>query len=561
MMMNELTSWFEEFKKSKDFNFLSTKPVAYFSAEYALSDNLPTYAGGLGILAGDYVRELGDQKIPAIAIGLYYQSKYGALDEPHSKPDIFYNPEEQGLKPVLDEKNKPVLVEVPIEDHKVFVRAWVWQQNSIPVYLLDTDVEENSHVDRQIVYQLYDADKETRLKQEIILGIGGFRLLEKIGIKPSIYHMNEGHSAMLNLEIIRHEMQERKIGFKEAIALSTHHVVFTNHTLVASGNEVFSKDLFAFLLEKYANEIEVPVADILNLGTIQDSNSFSMSLLSLRLAGKINAVSQLHAQEAIKLWSEYKIESVTNGVHIPSWDNIKENDVVLKHKDNKKMLLEYIRKESGRDWSENDLVIGWARRMVRYKRPLSIFGEVERLKKIMSGNNSIRIIMGGIAHQSDDDGREMVNQIKEIIAKEFPDTAVFLDGYNATLSRVLTSGCDIWLNTPVIGSEACGTSGMKAALNGVLTMSTKDGWIYEINTGDIGWDIDNSSVEKSIQDVLEYDVLPMYYSEDKSKWEGLMKNSRELILKKFSSTRMLKEYIEKLYLPVITSSYSHYSSH
>ncbi len=559
--MNDYSSWFDEFRKSEHFAFLQKKPIAYFSVEYALSDVLPTYAGGLGVLAGDYVRELGDQKIPAVAIGIYYQNKYGSLDAPHKQsPSAILNPEEQGLKPVLDEDQKPILVKVPIEDHDVFLKAWVWQNNSIPVYLLDSDVEENSHVDRQIVYQLYDADKETRLKQEMILGIGGFRLLEKLNIQPSIYHMNEGHSAMLYLEIIRHEMQKRKIGFNDAISLSNHHVVFTNHTLVASGNEIFSNELFNFLLSRYASELEVPISDILALGSIQDSNSFSMSLMSLKLAGKINAVSELHAKEAVKSWSDYSFDFVTNGIHIPSWDKVGESDLIFTHRENKKLLLSQIKNQTGIEWGIDDLLIGWARRMVRYKRPLSLFGDIQRLKLLAQEKTPIRIVMAGIAHQSDDDGREMVEQIKEIMKKDLPDTAVFLSDYNITLARFLTTGCDIWLNTPVVGSEACGTSGMKSALNGTLTMSTKDGWIYEVNTAEIGWDIDSGSIEKSILDVLQHDILPKYYKEDKNQWQQLMKNGRNLVLKKFSATRMLKEYIEKLYLPTITSSYSHYAS-
>ncbi|HUQ84834.1 MAG TPA: alpha-glucan family phosphorylase [Candidatus Limnocylindrales bacterium] len=559
--MEDLKKWFEDFRGSEHMDFFKKKPIAYFSVEYALSDLLPTYAGGLGVLAGDYVRELGDQKIPAVALGLFYQNKYGSLDAPHKQPNsILLTPEEQGLKPVVDKNQNPILIQVPIEDHDVFVKAWVWQNDSIPVYLLDTDVEENSHVDRQIVYQLYDADKETRLKQEMILGIGGFRLLEKMNIQPSIYHMNEGHSAMLYLEIIRHEMNKRKIGFKEAMILSTHHVVFTNHTLVASGNEIFSNELFTFLLSRYATELEVPLYDILALGNIQDSSSFSMSLMSLRLAGRINAVSALHAMEAAKSWSEYKFEYVTNGIHLPSWDKTEGMDLISSHKQNKKVLLEHINKQTGNEWGENDLIIGWARRMVRYKRPMSILGDIQRLKSLITPEKPIRIVMGGIAHQSDDDGRDMLNQIKKIMEKELPGTAVYLNDYSVTLARIMNTGCDIWLNTPVIGSEACGTSGMKASLNGTLTMSTKDGWIYEVNTKEIGWDIDSGSVEKSILDVLQHDVLPVYYGADKSQWESLMKNGRNLILEKFSATRMLKEYIEKLYLPVVTSSYSHYSS-
>ena len=559
--MNEYEVWFEEFRKSNHFNFLQKKPIAYFSIEYALSDLLPTYAGGLGVLAGDYVRELNDQQIPSIAVGLFYQNKYGVQDIPHQKSNyVPLSPQEQGLKPVVDENNNSIIVEVPIQDHQVFVKAWVWQNNSIPVYLLDTDVEENSHIDRQIVYQLYDGDKETRLKQEMILGIGGFRLLEKLNIQPSLYHMNEGHSAMLYLEIVRHEMQKRKIGFKDALTLSTHHVVFTNHTLVSSGNEVFSNELFNFLLSRYSAEIEVPITDILELGTIQESNSFSMSLLSLRLAGKINAVSQLHAKEAEKSWAGYSFDSVTNGIYLPTWDKVSDNDVIGSHAQNKKKLLDYIKKETGQVWGENDLIIGWARRMVRYKRPLSILGDVNRLKQLVTDKTPIRIVMAGIAHQSDDDGRDMIEQIKGIMKNELLNSAVFLNDYNITVSGMLTTGSDIWLNTPVVGSEACGTSGMKASLNGTLALSTKDGWIYEVDTSQIGWDIDTNSVEKSILDVLQYDILPKYYSEDKSSWETLMKNSRGLILSKFSTTRMLKEYFEKLYIPTLITSYTHYSS-
>jgi glycogen phosphorylase len=558
--MNDINNWFEGFRASKEYGLLRDRPVAYFSVEYALSDLLPTYAGGLGVLAGDYVRELSDRRIPSVAIGLFYQSKYGALDVPHKQVvSRLLSPDEQGLRPVLDENNKPLILQVPIEDHDVFVKAWIWQQNSIPVYLLDTDVEENSHVDRQIVYQLYDDDKETRLKQEIVLGVGGYRLLEKLNIQPSIYHMNEGHSAMLCLEIVRHEMQKHKIGFKDAITLASHHIVFTNHTLLAAGNEIFSNELVTFLLNRYASELEVPIADILALGEIQDSSSFSMSLICLKLAGCVNAVSALHAKEAVKNWSDYKFDFITNGIHIPSWDKTAGRELSIAHKENKKILLEFIKKQTGQDWRENDLLIGWARRMVRYKRPLSILGNIPRLKSLMKEGRQIKIVMGGIAHQSDGEGRKTVDQIKEIMQKELPESAVFLDDYNATMAGVLTGGVDLWLNTPVVGSEACGTSGMKASLNGALALSTRDGWIDEINTADIGWDINSESIEESILDVLEYDILPLYYGEDRGKWENLMKNGRQLILEKFSTGRMLKEYIEKLYLSIISSSYEHYS--
>lgn len=549
--------WFSDLRQSEGYKLLQKKPLAYFSIEYALSDYLPTYAGGLGVLAGDYVRELADSRIPAIAVGLYYQTQYGARNL-----SLAHSPFDQNIRPVLNKNGEQVVVKVPIQDHDVYVKAWRWQENSIPVYLLDTNVPENTGEDRQIGFKLYDANKETRLKQEMILGIGGFRLLETMGIQPSIFHMNEGHSVMLDLEIIRHEMQKRNIGFQEAIKMAGHHVVFTNHTLVAAGDEIFSKELVEFLLARYASELEVPLTDILELGAIKDSGSFSLSLFARRLAGKINSVSRIHGKQATNIWPDYEIEYVTNGIHLPTWDRIgqdSENNIIERHETNKKKLLNYIQDKTGLDWNENELLLGWARRMVSYKRPLALFGEIERLKKIVNKNTSVKIVMSGIAHQSDDEGREIMHKLQAIIKKEFSDNVVYLPDYNVSLAKLLTAGCDVWLNTPVVGSEACGTSGMKACLNGVLPCSTIDGWIDEVDLTDIGWTVDSDTVHVSLLDVLEENIIHEFY-DHRERWNLRMKNGRKLIQKHFSATRMLREYFEKLYLPIITKSYEHYSS-
>jgi starch phosphorylase len=442
------------------------------------------------------------------------------------------------------------------------VKAWLWEEGTIPVYLLDTDVTENTPADRAITYKLYDSDKETRIKQEMVLGIGGFRLLEKLNIQPSIYHMNEGHSALLDLEIIRHEMQKRKIGFKEAQALSTHHVVFTNHTLVPAGNEIFNNELFTLMLNRYASELGVPVTEIAALGTISESHSFSLSLFGLRFAGKTNAVSKLHAEEASKTWSGYTFEAVTNGIHVPSWDKVPtDTSLITAHAENKKNLLRYIEQKTGIAWKENDLLLGWARRIVPYKRPLALFGELERFKKIaLSTERPVKVVMTGIAHQGDHEGRTIIQTLKDMIEKDLKGAVVFLPEYSTTVAKYLTSGCDIWLNTPVVGSEACGTSGMKASLNGTLTCSTKDGWVYEVAISEIGWELESDIISKSVLDVLENEIVPSYYNADRSGWEKKMQNSRTLIQTQYSATRMLKEYFEKLYLPILTSSYAHYLS-
>ncbi len=556
-------AWFETFRSSENYKLLQKKPLAYFCIEYALSPSLPTYAGGLGVLAGDFIKELSEQHIPAVAVGLYYQSKYGAdtaakIEEQKAYP---VTPQQQGLLPVYDNNGTPLLVKIPIQDHDVFAKVWLWKQNSIPVYLLDTDVSQNSPEDRAICFKLYDSNKETRLKQEMVLGIGGYRLLEALHIEPSLFHMNEGHSSLLTLEIIRHEMQKRKLGFKDAVALSTHHVIFTNHTLLAAGSEIYHTDLFTTLLSSYATQLEVPVSDIVALGLIPESNSFSLSLFALRLAGKINAVSELHAKEATKAWGNFSVEAVTNGIHVPTWNCIpKDSSLSAAHIENKKRLLGFLKEQTEVQWEDDELLIGWARRMVRYKRPLALFGEIDRLVRIVNTTKTpVRIVIAGIAHQGDDEGREFIKVIQEVIKERLPHVAVYLPNYTVTLAKLLTSGCDVWLNTPVVGSEACGTSGMKACLNGVLPCTTKDGWVDEVDLSHIGWELNNDTIHDSLLDTLEDKIIPLYYASDKSGWETYMRNARELISTQFSTTRMLEDYFEKMYLPILTASVEHYS--
>lgn len=561
-MMNEHTAWFEEFRKTKPYQLLQKKPLAYFSIEFALNDKLPTYAGGLGILAGDYIKELADQHIPAVAVGMYYQSRYG-FDPHHHDHDSAHpilTPEDQGLVPVLDKENNPVIVHVPIQDHDVLVKAWKWQHDSVPLFLLDTNVEGNSVSDKAIGFKLYDADKETRVRQEMILGIGGIRLLEALEIQPSLYHMNEGHSALLLLEVIRHEMEKQKIGFQDASKLVSHHVVFTNHTLVPAGNDIFSNELMSIMLNRYASQVGVPITAITDLGTVKDSHDFYMAIMAMRLSGKTNGVSKLHVQEAHKIWPDYSWEAVTNGIHVPSWDRTENGDAVEKHTEHKKELLQYIEKETKHVWQEDALLIGWARRMVKYKRPLALFSDLERFAKLAKDQNKpIKVVMAGISHQADEEGRDMIRQLQDMVGAELNGSVVYLADYNKTLAKLMISGCDIWLNTPVVGAEACGTSGMKASLNGTLALTTKDGWYAEVDVSTFGWTIDSDSIQTSLLDTLERQVLPTYYAEDKAAWNKLQNQGRELVQNQFSATRMLRDYFEKTYLPIIDSSYEHYS--
>jgi len=554
-------SWFRQFSKTADFEFLKGRPIAYFCAEFALSDTIPIFAGGLGVLAGDTVREAADRNIPFAAVGLYYHEGY-VCQGINERGEIiecstFSKPQDVGLIPVVDADKNRIIVELPIADRKVLVQAWKWQKGSVSVYLLDTKVPENNPGDQKITNRLYDIDQETRLKQEMILGVGGVRLLEKLGIHASIYHMNEGHSAMLALDLIRHEMKERKIGFTKAKNHVGQHIVFTSHTLVSAGHELFSKDLVSALLASYANELTVPIKDIIELGLVRQSSIFSMTILSLRLASRVNAVSRLHQRKAKEIWTDYPMDQVTNGIHIPTWDCLSSRDTMWKdHLENKRKLLSEIKKISGVAFGENELLLGWARRMVAYKRPLALFEDLARFKSIATkSGRPVRVVIAGKAPPGDTIGEELIRRLQKIVRGEVSGIVVSLPYYGTEMAKLLVSGCDVWLNTPVVGFEACGTSGMKAALNGVLPATTKDGWVDEVELFGIGWVLDSDNIHKNLLDILEFHIIPMYYSRNEQgipqQWLWHMRKGRELIRNQFSTTRMLRNYFETMYMKVL----------
>lgn len=535
-----------------------TRPIAYFCAEYALVDSLQIYAGGLGVLAGDYVREAGDSGVPLVAIGMYYSEGFTHKElSPEGKIVDLHagkTPEEMGLTLACDKSGQPLVVKVPIGEREVMVRAWVWEYKGVNVYLLDTKVEGNSTQDQHITDSLYTTDKETRLKQEMVLGIGGLRVLFALDLHPAFYHLNEGHSAFLIYELIRHEIVEHSLDFEAARERAKEHVLFTNHTLVAAGSDVFSNDLVALQLSRYAEEIEIPVKQLVDLGLVQQSSSFSMTMLAMRAAGKVNAVSKLHAQKAHDIWADHPMIPITNGIHLPSWDRTGEGEIWQQHKENKRTLLQIIGDVTGTQWDDTTILLGWARRIVRYKRPLAI---VERLKQFgemaRSSERPIHIVFAGIAHPSDEDGIAMLEELQYRLASDLKGIAVYLPHYGLELSKVMTAGCDVWVNTPVVGFEACGTSGMKAALNGDLPLSTRDGWMDEVEMLGLGWALPDSNLTEQLLATLKNEILPLYYQRDEQgvpkDWVTMMKNARELIQHEFSMSRALKQYLELINLP------------
>ncbi|HZE87617.1 MAG TPA: alpha-glucan family phosphorylase [Methylomirabilota bacterium] len=543
--------WFKKFIASSEYKFMQDRPIIYFCAEYALNDTLPIYAGGLGILAGDMIREAAEHEIPFIAVGLFYHKGYSL------KESARINPASSNLTLVVDKQNKPVIVTIPIQDTLVSAQAWFLQIGNTRIYLLDTDLTQNAEEDRQITDQLYASSKEVRLKQEMILGLGGLRLLEALHISPIGYHLNEGHSALLALEIVRLEMKKHKHTFLEELDNTKQHIFFTNHTLIPAGNDTFGVDLVSTLLSGFAKELQVPVSEIIKLGLIAGSSIFSMALLALRMAGKINAVSRLHAKKAQEVWKEHPMIPITNGINVKTWDRVgKKGNIWEKHQRNKRDLLQYIHKMTGVRWDEDTLLLGWARRIVAYKRPLGLFDNLQQFKELAtSSDRPINVVIAGIAHQNDEEGIMILKQIHKIVTEDLKGIVVYLPDYNMINARLLISGSDVWLNTPVVGFEACGTSGMKAALNGVLPCSTQDGWVAEADLYKVGWVLDSDNLSNDILSVLKTQIVQLYYDRDArnipQQWVKMMQNAREMVLNQFSTTTMLRKYIEEFYLPVI----------
>ncbi len=547
--------WLEEFKKSEEYARFEKNPVAYFSAEYALDSALPTYAGGLGVLAGDYVREVAVQEFPLVSVGLFYKKAQSILSLKE------YDDKEK-IKTVLDSSNQEIIIPLPMGERIVSLKARAWEEGKVKVYLLDADIPENDPKDREITKRLYDEDRDIRIKQEIILGIGGFRLLAKLGYHASVYHLNEGHSAFLALELVRHEMEHQHVDFKTACEFAKKHVVFTNHTLVPAGQEQFSAEKVKLFIEECANQICINPSEIAGLGTSKEEpNAFSMTTLSFNLAEKSNAVSELHLKEAKKIWPKPDMNCVTNGIFLPRWDKIKpaSTNIWEAHLINKRKLLQLVKEHNGETWSETDLIFVWARRLVEYKQPLLFLGNMDKLIEISKSSPvPIRIIFSG---PTGDTENPFVTDIQNLIKEKLKDHAAFIPNYSIELAEILTAGADIWLNTPIVGREACGTSGMKAGLNGVLNLSTRDGWVDEVNGGDIGWIINESQKEEDIFSIVEKKIIPVYYEHIQnpvgSEWSQKMEKVRSLILNDFSMTRALRQYIEKLYLPTLAQKHSH----
>jgi glycogen phosphorylase len=563
------------------------KLVAYFCAEYGISDQLPIYSGGLGVLAGDILQEAAAQKVPMVAIGLFYHAGFfhQKVDETgqHELPAPI-DPVESGLELMRDGDGETLLVPIPIGDHDIFAQVWKWKIGAtVTLYLLDTDHWRNTvEEDRLITDQLYTGDKEKRLRQEMVLGVGGYRFLQHIGQKPAVYHMNEGHSAFLALELIGKHLREQDVTPEHARKLAGGQLRFTNHTLVAAGNDSFPNELIRTQLRRFIEQTGLSMHDVLNWGNSPgELNTFSMTMLALRCAGVSTAVSRLHAEKARSIWPTHPLTPITNGVFLPgwvapemqkifdvhspawrtetsteaSWGGIRRMphaELWHTHCALKRRLLAEIEVRTGVTLEERALTIVWARRFTAYKRPDLLFNDLDRLKKVvLRSDRPIQIIVAGKAHPADIEGKEILKRVKDLTLGEFQGKIVFVEDYSITLARLLVAGADIWLNTPIHGLEASGTSGMKAASNGAIQVTVSDGWANEVDWYGMGFVLPAKGAEHSIYELLERKVIPSFFRRTREDipdlWVAMMQETIATVAPNYSATRMVEDYITQLY--------------
>lgn len=568
--MNQET-WYASLDDSQK---TENEKIAYFSFEYGLHESLPNYSGGLGILSGDHLKSASDLGLPFIAVGLLYRKGYfrqylnaDGWQQEYDIENDFFN---LALEKVLDSNGETMKVDVDLPGRKVYAQIWKANVGRIQLYYLDANIEENSVEDRYITAQLYGGNLETRIQQEILLGIGGIKALKKLGIKPTIYHMNEGHSAFLSLERIRQLMIDDKLDRKTAREVVFSSNVFTTHTPVPAGNDVFPIEMMQKYFVDYIKQIDMSMEEFLKLGKIDPNNQkedFCMTVLALNLSAENNGVSELHGHVSREMWKdiwkgvpakELPIDSITNGIHTLSWisfdmqnlldrylgprwrtkpleygiwervQRIPDAELWRTHERRKERLIDFCRERLkaqiiNRGFTKNEinhaeqiltpeaLTIGFARRFATYKRGTLLFRDIERLKKIISNpHRPVQIIFAGKAHPHDNGGKELIKNIAEICRREeFRDHIVFLEDYDINVARYMVQGVDVWLNNPRRPLEASGTSGMKVPPNGGLNFSILDGWWDEAYDGQNGWAIGNREeyTDLEYQDEVESNAL------------------------------------------------------
>jgi len=530
--------------------------VAYFCMEYGLQSDFKLYAGGLGILAGDHLKAAKELGMPLVGIGILWKQGY---TEQHIGEDGYpYDAYRNYTRKYDFLKDTGVKVKVKIRNRDVYCKVWLVDNfDNAPLYLLDTDIPENG--DRWITGQLYGWFGEERVAQEIVLGIGGVRALRALGIDVDVYHFNEGHAVLAAIELIREKMENQNMSFEEAWKATREEVVFTTHTPVKEGNESHDLELLMYMGANNGLSIE----QMAQIGGVP----FNMTVAGLRLSRIANGVSKLHGQTANRMWqhvdNKAPIISITNGIDRNTWVDKriieaynKGEGLLQTHNILKQELIDFVYQKTGVKLDADKLLIGFSRRAAPYKRSDLIFTNDEVIGDYLR-SKKIQMVFSGKGHPLDDVGKKIVAKLIEM-TKKYPESVVFLEDYDMTIGKMLTRGTDVWLNNPRRPLEASGTSGMKAAMNGVLNLSILDGWwpeacINGVNGWQFGDGFESDNIEEldkhdleALYDVLLNKVVPTYYN-DKAKWENMMRESIRTTYEAFSANRMLKEYYDLMY--------------
>jgi starch phosphorylase len=615
--------------------------VAYFSMEFGIHESLPLFAGGLGILAGDHLKSASDMRVPLTGVGLYYRQGYfhqyldydGFQQESYPRTDMFTIP----LERAIDPEGNEVRISVSGPDGEIHAIVWKLNIGRIPLYLLDTNIRDNPPEIRDITSSLYTGDQRKRLAQEILLGVGGMRVLTALGLFPTVCHMNEGHCSFASLERLALFMSRLKIDIKTALEIVPRTTVFTTHTPVAAGHDEFPAFMVRPYLIPFQETLQTSVDEMLTWGqpiAAASDQPFCMFVLGQRMSQYCNGVSKLHGKVARRMWmhiwpgvseSEIPITHVTNGVHIPTWishenallferyigpdwhmdiehldiskrfDQIYDEELWRAHDMNRSRLIRTCRemmisqyqrrhapmakmKDAESVLDQDVLTIAFARRFASYKRAYLILQESERFEAMLnSETHPVQFIFSGKAHPRDTEGKDLIKRLIEFARKPgIRHRIVFLEDYDIHIARHLVQGADVWLNTPRRPFEACGTSGIKAAINGVLNLSIMDGWWDEGYSDGCGWQIGNRidytdpgyqdlMDSRSLYNVLENEVIPCFYERSKGgiplTWIRMMKASMKMAMQQFSSQRMVRDYQEKFYHPAACRFQDLYDNH
>jgi starch phosphorylase len=595
--------------------YLADRTIAYLSFEFGLHASLPIYSGGLGVLSGDHTKEASDLGLPFVGVGFLYPQGYFTQ---HLNPDGWQEAIHEKLNfatapavPAKDKEGNEIIVEVELPGRSVYAKLWRIQVGRVPIFLMDTDIDANAPNDRVLAAQLYGGDREMRLIQEYILGVGGVRALRALGYQPSVWHLNEGHCAFSVLERAR-EFVERGMSFEQARDAVRATTVFTTHTPVPAGNDTFAFDLIGKYFAAMWQQLGITREQFFDLARQYlpwGAAEFSMTVLALKFAGASNGVSELHGAVSRKMWhflwpqraeNDVPIGHITNGVHSRTWlapeyhdlfdeyfprgwrdhlddpalwesiEKIPDEKLWAIHCALKKRLTDLVRANAQVEMNPDALTLGFARRFATYKRATLVFRDLERLKRILNApERPAQILFSGKAHPDDNPGKEFIRQIVQFARQPgFAGRIAFVEDYDINLARALTQGADVWLNNPRRPLEASGTSGQKAALNGLPSLSILDGWWREgFIRGTNGWAIGEDCAwdDQNAQDAadaesfyatLENEIVPLYYARDANGvprgWVRQMKNAIKTLAPRFSTMRMLKEYVTRYYVPAAT---------